>query len=54
MGSQRCVHLKRLFAIPDIDCVLNLTIPAVHAQITLAALEAGKHVYSEKPLDDRP
>ncbi|MBE1275904.1 gfo/Idh/MocA family oxidoreductase [Enterovibrio baiacu] len=34
---------------PDIDCVLNLTIPAVHAQITLAALEAGKHVYSEKP-----
>jgi len=34
---------------PEIDCVLNLTIPAVHAQISLAALEAGKHVYSEKP-----
>lgn len=34
---------------PDIDCVLNLTIPAVHAEISLAALEAGKHVYSEKP-----
>ena len=33
----------------EIDCVLNLTIPASHAQISLAALEAGKHVYSEKP-----
>ncbi|MGB0747097.1 MAG: Gfo/Idh/MocA family protein, partial [Alphaproteobacteria bacterium] len=29
--------------------VLNLTIPAAHAAISLAALEAGKHVYSEKP-----
>ena len=34
---------------PDIDCVLNLTIPAAHAEISLAALEAGKHVYAEKP-----
>ena len=34
---------------PDIDCILNLTIPAVHAEISMAALEAGKHVYSEKP-----
>lgn len=30
---------------PDIDCVLNLTIPAAHAEISLKALEAGKHVY---------
>ncbi len=34
----------------DIDIVLNLTPPAVHAEVTRAALEAGKHVYSEKPL----
>ena len=34
---------------PDIECVLNLTIPAAHAEISTAALEAGKHVYSEKP-----
>ncbi|NGN97397.1 Gfo/Idh/MocA family oxidoreductase [Grimontia sp. S25] len=34
---------------PSIDCVLNLTIPAAHAQISIAALNAGKHVYSEKP-----
>ncbi len=33
----------------DIDCVLNLTVPAAHAEISLAALGAGKHVYSEKP-----
>ncbi len=38
-----------IFADPEIDCVLNLTIPAAHAKISLAALEAGKHVYSEKP-----
>ena len=32
-----------------IDCILNLTIPTAHAEISLAALAAGKHVYSEKP-----
>lgn len=35
---------------PVIDAVLNLTVPAVHAKTTLAALAAGKHVYVEKPL----
>ena len=34
---------------PDIDAVLNLTIPAAHAEISLRALDNGKHVYSEKP-----
>ncbi|WP_049578133.1 Gfo/Idh/MocA family protein [Streptomyces sp. SBT349] len=34
----------------DVDAVLNLTVPAVHTTVTLAALAAGKHVYSEKPL----
>jgi predicted dehydrogenase len=33
-----------------IDLVLNLTPPAVHAAIVSAALSAGKHVYTEKPL----
>ncbi|MGY3571566.1 Gfo/Idh/MocA family protein [Vibrio paucivorans] len=33
----------------SIDAVLNLTIPAVHGEISLAAVKAGKHVYSEKP-----
>ena len=34
----------------DVDAVLNLTVPAVHAEVALAALAAGKHVYGEKPL----
>lgn len=38
-----------IFADPDIDAVLNLTIPAAHADISIKALNAGKHIYSEKP-----
>lgn len=39
-----------LYADPDVEAVLNLTIPAAHASVSLAALAAGKHVYGEKPL----
>ena len=38
-----------IFADDSIDAVLNLTIPAAHADISRAALNAGQHVYSEKP-----
>jgi predicted dehydrogenase len=40
---------QNIFDNPDINAVLNLTIPAAHAQISLDALNFGKHVYSEKP-----
>ena len=35
---------------PGVEIVLNLTMPKVHAEVSLAALAAGKHVYLEKPL----
>ncbi len=35
---------------PDIQVVVNLTIPAVHVEVSSAALAAGKHVWTEKPL----
>ncbi|GHU83235.1 oxidoreductase [Clostridia bacterium] len=38
------------FADPEVDIVLNLTRPYEHFAVSKAALEAGKHVYSEKPL----
>ncbi|MEV1023209.1 Gfo/Idh/MocA family oxidoreductase [Streptomyces sp. NPDC050264] len=39
-----------LVARDDVDAVLNLTIPAAHADVAVSALGAGKHVYGEKPL----
>jgi predicted dehydrogenase len=42
--------VDELLASPDVDLVLNLTIPAAHAAVALAAIGAGKPVYGEKPL----
>jgi predicted dehydrogenase len=41
---------ERMLAESAADAVINLTPIQLHAETTLAALEAGKHVYSEKPL----
>jgi len=46
----RACSVEELLADPEIELVINLTIPAAHAGVSLAALEAGKHVYNEKPL----
>ncbi len=46
----RAASVEALLADPEVDLVINLTIPDAHAPVTRAALEAGKHVYSEKPL----
>ncbi len=43
-------NLEDMLADPQVDMVLNLTNPRAHYDLTRAALEAGKHVYSEKPL----
>jgi hypothetical protein len=42
--------VEELLADPEVDLVVNLTVPSAHVEINLAALAAGKHVYSEKPL----
>ncbi|GAA4775728.1 Gfo/Idh/MocA family protein [Microbacterium gilvum] len=44
------VGVDELVAHPGVETVLNLTIPAVHAEIAHAAISAGKAVYGEKPL----
>lgn len=41
--------VEELLTSDDVDVVLNLTTPQAHAPLTIAALEAGKHVYLEKP-----
>lgn len=41
-------------AIPEVELVVNLTTPAAHTSVALAALSAGKHVYGEKPLSLDP
>jgi predicted dehydrogenase len=35
---------------PDVEIVVNLTIPVAHAEISSKAIAAGKHVWSEKPI----
>ncbi|WP_284644367.1 Gfo/Idh/MocA family protein [Paenibacillus silviterrae] len=49
-GVAKACSVEELLADPEIDIVINLTIPAAHAEVCLKALEAGKHVYVEKPL----
>lgn len=41
---------EQLLADPNLDIVVNLTVPAAHADVSASALEAGKSVYTEKPL----
>jgi predicted dehydrogenase len=49
-GVARACTVDQLLADPEIEIVINLTIPGAHAEVGLAALEAGKCVYNEKPL----
>jgi predicted dehydrogenase len=44
------LEVDELLSDAGIDVILNLTSPLSHEEISLAAIERGKHVYSEKPL----
>ncbi|MEV0894020.1 Gfo/Idh/MocA family oxidoreductase [Promicromonospora sp. NPDC050262] len=50
----RALTVAELTTDPEVDLVLNLTIPAAHAEIALQAIAGGKHVYGEKPLAVTP
>lgn len=49
-GISKAYSVEELLQDPEIEVVLNLTIPNAHADIAIAALEQGKSVYNEKPL----
>jgi len=46
----RALAVDEVLSDPEIELILNLTIPAAHSTVGLAALRAGKSVYNEKPL----
>ena len=43
-GVPRVATPEEIIADPKVDAILNLTVPAAHAEVSLAVLEAGKHV----------
>ncbi len=49
-GVPTASSVDDLLANPDVELVLNLTIPVAHADVARAAVAAGKSVYNEKPL----
>jgi len=49
-GVPRVCATEELLADPEIEIVVNLTPPAGHAPLAMAAIEAGKCAYNEKPM----
>jgi predicted dehydrogenase len=49
-GVPKACSVDELLDDPDLDIVVNLTSHKAHGPVGIAALEAGKHVYIEKPL----
>lgn len=45
----KALSVQHLLVDPDVQLVVNLTIPVAHAEINRAAIAAGKHVFTEKP-----
>jgi Predicted dehydrogenases and related proteins len=49
-GVKKACSVDELIADPEIQIVLNLTIPVAHTEINIKVMEAGKHIFCEKPL----
>jgi len=49
-GVPKACTVDELLSDPEIQIVINLTIPKAHAEVTMAALNAGKNIYAEKPM----
>lgn len=49
-GVPKACTVEELLADPEIQIVVNLTIPGAHAEVALKTLEAGKSTHGEKPL----
>ena len=52
-GVPRVAHPDDIIADPNLDCILNLTIPAAHADVSMRALKAG-NMCIPKNLCDQP
>ncbi len=49
-GIPKALTTEQVIADPDVELVINLTIPRVHFELAQRLVDAGKHVYNEKPL----
>jgi len=50
LGIRQYNTLEEMVSDTEVDTILNLTNPRAHYHLSKIALQAGKHVYSEKPL----
>ena len=49
-GVPRWGTADDVLADPEVQVVVNLTTPAAHVEVSAAAIAAGKHVWTEKPI----
>src|SRR5258708_20194161 len=53
-GVPKVYTVEELLDDPEVEIVINLTVPNVHAAVALQEIAAGQSVYSEKPFATRP
>ncbi len=46
----KALSVEAILRDPEVDVIINLTIPVAHSEVSLATIASGKHIYSEKPL----